>query len=414
MRASLVLSTIVISVGALAAPAAADTDLVVLGPTINGKAQGAHVRHVKKALELAVTTRLRDRAVDVKCVAAPECLAAAGAELGARRVVSVSLTDGAKDSMTIGFVLVDVSAKEIVGKRDVPMSDRKIPKDLAIVIKKFIDEAPIERAKALFSDGNQHYNLGEFPQALELYKSAYRVKPLAAFLFNIAQCHRKLGHQQEAITMYQSYLAGIPDAQNRALVESLIAESQQKLADERKMEDRRIAEEARREGERLASEKKRAEDERKAKEAEALAAVERRKAEQVRIDRERERELEKLYNKHPARKWTFVAGGIGAAAMIAGGVFGYTARSAQSSFDKAGCGDPTRVLGHDALAQCVSDSDQGKRNALLGNIGLIGGGALLLTSTMIFVIDPGNVERPDMARARVAISPTSVQVVLQW
>jgi tetratricopeptide (TPR) repeat protein len=413
MRASPVL-LIVVVVGALAAPAAADTDIVVLGPALVGKVTGAHVRHVKKALELALPAQLRDRAIDATCVSDPQCLAAAGGQLGARRVVAVSIADGSGEAITIGLALVDVGAKDLVGKRDVSVTDRRLNKDLGAAIKKFIEEAPIERAKVLFSDGNQHYNLGEFPQALELYKAAYRVKPLAAFLFNIAQCHRKLGQHQDAITMYQSYLAGVPDAQNRALTESLIAESRERLAEERKQADARITEDARREGERLAAEKKKAEDERKAREAEAVAAVEKRKAEQARIEREREQEQEKLYNKHPARKWTFVTGGLGAAAVIAGGIFGYSARSAQSSFDNAGCGDPTRVLGKDALAQCRQDSDSGKRDALFGNVGLIGGGALLLTSAMIFVIDPGNLERPDMARARVAISPTSVQVVLQW
>ncbi|MDB4952655.1 MAG: hypothetical protein JWO36_224 [Myxococcales bacterium] len=414
MRASLVLTTIVIAIGSVTGSARAETDLVVLGPAVAGKVQAVHMRHAKKALEVAVSAQHRDRAVDAKCFADLGCLAGAGSELGARRVVAVSVVDSGGDKMTFSFVLVDVGAKELVGKRDVVIADRRLAKDLGVAVKKFVDDAPIERAKVLFGDGNQHYNLGEFPQALELYKSAYRVKPLAAFLFNIAQCHRKLGHYQEAITMYQSYLAGIPDAKNRELVESLMTESRGKLADERKADNDRIAEQARREGERLAAEKKRAEDERKAKEAEALAAVERRKAEQVRIDREREREQEKLYNRHPARKWTFVTGGIGAAAVIAGGVFGMSARSAQSSFDNAGCGDPSRLLGGDGLAQCSRDADQGKRDALFGNIGMIGGGALLLTSAMIFVIDPGNVERPDPVRARVAVSPTSVQLVVQW
>ena len=40
--------------------------------------------------------------------------------------------------------------------------------------------------------------------------------------------------------------------------------------------------------------------------------------------------------------------------------------------------------------------------------------ALFALSLTIFVIDPGNVERPDQARARVAVSPNSVQVVIKW
>src|SRR5213075_837707 len=90
---------------------------------------------------------------------------------------------------------------------------------------KLVESVTVEKAKALFAEGNQHYNLGEFQQALEMYKLAYRVKPLPAFQFNIAQCHRKLGQHKDAIAMYQAYLVGVPDATNKDIVESLIAES---------------------------------------------------------------------------------------------------------------------------------------------------------------------------------------------
>ena len=165
---------------------------------------------------------------------------------------------------------------------------------LAPLLRKFVDEAPTERAKALFLVGNQHYNLGELAQALEMYKRAYQIKPLAEFLFNIAQCHRKLGEHKDAITMYQSYLVGVPDAQNKALVDELIAESKAALA----AADQR-------ETDRLTTERARAEELRKAREAEALAARERRRTEQVKSKR---------------RVFPWLAIGIGAAAIIGGGI----------------------------------------------------------------------------------------------
>jgi len=83
-------------------------------------------------------------------------------------------------------------------------------------VKKFVADARSDRAKAIFAEGNQHFNLGEFAPALEKYKTAYRIKPLAAFQFNIAQCHRKLGQYKEAIAMYQNYLTGVPTPRIRS------------------------------------------------------------------------------------------------------------------------------------------------------------------------------------------------------
>ncbi len=49
------------------------------------------------------------------------------------------------------------------------------------------------RAREAYQAASQHYDLGEFQQALELFKEAYRNYEEPAFLFNIAQCHRALG-----------------------------------------------------------------------------------------------------------------------------------------------------------------------------------------------------------------------------
>ena len=73
----------------------------------------------------------------------------------------------------------------------------------------------VELARSLYEKGQRQYDLGHFADARQLFESAYEAKAAPALLFNIAQCHRKLGHYQEAINMYQSYLVGVPDASNR-------------------------------------------------------------------------------------------------------------------------------------------------------------------------------------------------------
>ena len=79
-------------------------------------------------------------------------------------------------------------------------------------------------AKAHYDQGTVHFNLDEWPQAIEDFKAAYRLYPDAIFLYNIAQCHRKMGDAAEALSFYKKYLRERPDAPNRAEVEKRIDE----------------------------------------------------------------------------------------------------------------------------------------------------------------------------------------------
>jgi tetratricopeptide (TPR) repeat protein len=78
-----------------------------------------------------------------------------------------------------------------------------------------------------FETARRLYDLREYAKALEEYKAAYMVKPDPAFLFNIGQCHRKLGQNPQALDFFQQYLKKAPaDDPNRSLVESRIADIQ--------------------------------------------------------------------------------------------------------------------------------------------------------------------------------------------
>lgn len=226
--------------------------------------------------------------VDAACGVDPACFERAAVDRGARRVLGIAIAGKQAE-----LVLLDVVANEQLGRRTVKL------RELATALRRFVDEAPTARAKELFAAGNQHYQLGEFAPALAMYKRAYQVKPLPAFLFNIAQCHRKLGQHADAVAMYQSYLVGVPSAENKPLVDDLIAESRRALA----LADQR-------EAERLSAE--RAEELRRAREAEALAAAERRRIEQTRSKR---------------RVFPWLAIGIGAAAVIGGGLLYMTSET---------------------------------------------------------------------------------------
>jgi iron complex outermembrane receptor protein len=70
-------------------------------------------------------------------------------------------------------------------------------------------------AKAHFVSGQSHYNLNELSEALADFKDAYRLYPDPVFLFNGGQCERQLGHFEEAIRFYRSFLREQPKAPNR-------------------------------------------------------------------------------------------------------------------------------------------------------------------------------------------------------
>ena len=89
-------------------------------------------------------------------------------------------------------------------------------------------------AREAFRIGTQHFKLGEYQQALDSFKEAYRNFESPIFLFNIAQCERQLDHKQEAIRFYRQYLADAKDATNRDEVQGIIAKLQAALAQEQR------------------------------------------------------------------------------------------------------------------------------------------------------------------------------------
>lgn len=99
------------------------------------------------------------------------------------------------------------------------------------------DRDPQVEARRLFERAELHYRLGRFHKALDAYTRAYELAPLPGFLFNIGQSHRELGHFERAIFFYEGYLRELPDAENRMLVEELIAACREELEKRRNRSD---------------------------------------------------------------------------------------------------------------------------------------------------------------------------------
>jgi tetratricopeptide (TPR) repeat protein len=96
-------------------------------------------------------------------------------------------------------------------------------------------------ARTRFDRAEKAFNLGRFDEALAEYQGAYEALPLPAFVFNIAQCHRNLGNDEQAVFFYQRYLSLQPDAPNRSVVEELIAEQTRHLDERKAAEAARLA-----------------------------------------------------------------------------------------------------------------------------------------------------------------------------
>jgi tetratricopeptide (TPR) repeat protein len=91
-------------------------------------------------------------------------------------------------------------------------------------------ETPEEReARQLYEQGLTHYNVGEYDQAIDYFKRAYKVSNAPGFLFNIAQAYRLKGDCAQAVRFYETYIREWPDAPNRDKAEEFL-EQQRKCA----------------------------------------------------------------------------------------------------------------------------------------------------------------------------------------
>lgn len=82
----------------------------------------------------------------------------------------------------------------------------------------------IEKAKALFQEGEIFFQTGEFAKARDRYKESYILSKRPALLKNMALCEWNLKNYEEARHLYQAYLHTEPDTSKHSDVLQFIQE----------------------------------------------------------------------------------------------------------------------------------------------------------------------------------------------
>jgi tetratricopeptide (TPR) repeat protein len=95
-------------------------------------------------------------------------------------------------------------------------------------------DASIEEAKKYAAQAKVHYDLGEYDAAAEAYIKVYRIKPLPALLYNIAQSYRQAGQYEKAKQFYEAYLREDPEPATKKVVQRAIKEIEQLLAKQKR------------------------------------------------------------------------------------------------------------------------------------------------------------------------------------
>jgi len=77
-----------------------------------------------------------------------------------------------------------------------------------------------EEAKALFAAGKAAFDAGRFTDALDYFERSYAISKRPGLLYNIGIVRDRLRDDERALEAYDAYLAAVPDAGNRAEVET--------------------------------------------------------------------------------------------------------------------------------------------------------------------------------------------------
>lgn len=96
--------------------------------------------------------------------------------------------------------------------------------------------------RELVESAGQHFDKGEFDEAVKDYYAAYERKKIPQLIFNIAQAHRKAGQNQEALIAFERFLKEDPKSPLAPEAEANAAAMRARLEAEKATAERAAAE----------------------------------------------------------------------------------------------------------------------------------------------------------------------------
>jgi tetratricopeptide (TPR) repeat protein len=94
-------------------------------------------------------------------------------------------------------------------------------------------QADEDAAKAHFLAGSAYYEQANYSDAVKEFIEAHRLSKRPDLLYNISVCYERLGRWDDAIASLQQYLTERPEAPDRAVIESRVANYQQRRDQEK-------------------------------------------------------------------------------------------------------------------------------------------------------------------------------------
>jgi tetratricopeptide (TPR) repeat protein len=94
-------------------------------------------------------------------------------------------------------------------------------------------QSDLARAKSAYKAGAAQYQKGKYAEAIREFEESYRLSRRPDILYNLAQCHDKLGDVEKTVDYLQRYLRDKPKATDREQVSAWLANREKALADQR-------------------------------------------------------------------------------------------------------------------------------------------------------------------------------------
>lgn len=93
-----------------------------------------------------------------------------------------------------------------------------------------VDRPTDPAALAHYNAGNAHYKVRDFDKAAEEYKAGALIQPAARFEYNLGQCYRQLGKEDDEVWYYERYLhSGFASPEDTAQINQWLAEAKAKI-----------------------------------------------------------------------------------------------------------------------------------------------------------------------------------------